>query len=535
MSQRVGTPVNQVRHTNVATVRIKKKGKPFEVACYRNKVLSWRSKMETDLDEVLQIDNVFSNVSKGKLANSKDILACFDTNDNKLVIKEILEKGELQITDQERHAMQESTFRDVAAIVADKCINPENNRPYTVGMIKNAMKQIHYGVNLTKSAKSQALDVIKKLKATMPIVRAPMSLRVSFPAEHAKYVLTELNSIQGIILSTMVYDSSDNSAVFSPSCDAAGEGRNTKEGLREVLPLAMESAVDDKSNIVQSCKFNTDPDSYRRIQACISKLGSSSAFVEVLSLNAATSVAAGTLTSSAATEDVNIIEMAVMERDMGEDEEYSLADSAGDDREEWMVEAVEGMVLGENRNNKKKAKRRAKLEEKEEREGEKEEQGEDDDYMEEELDPDGREREDVSVTRVSTSTGRAVDSESIDAGKNKQKSGKQGKKAKRAEKEKCEQQETERNAMKARLEQEKVRQAEIAVKAEGPAPGGETSSITSSAAVSGDTKACTTCGGAFDKAAYREHFRSEWHRCNLKRKMEGHAILSEEEFLSLSA
>jgi ribosome maturation protein SDO1 len=38
MSMKVGTPVNQVRHTNVAVVRMNKKGCRFELACYRNKV-----------------------------------------------------------------------------------------------------------------------------------------------------------------------------------------------------------------------------------------------------------------------------------------------------------------------------------------------------------------------------------------------------------------------------------------------------------------------------------------------------------------
>jgi len=32
------TPVNQVRLTNVAYVRLNKRGKRFEIACYRNKV-----------------------------------------------------------------------------------------------------------------------------------------------------------------------------------------------------------------------------------------------------------------------------------------------------------------------------------------------------------------------------------------------------------------------------------------------------------------------------------------------------------------
>lgn len=102
MAMKIGTPVNQIRLTNVAYVRLQKGGKRFEIACYRNKVLNWRNKIETDLDEVLQIDTVFTNVSKGMLASGKDLLEAFGTSDQKIVCKEILDRGELQVCDKER-------------------------------------------------------------------------------------------------------------------------------------------------------------------------------------------------------------------------------------------------------------------------------------------------------------------------------------------------------------------------------------------------------------------------------------------------
>lgn len=87
------TPSQQIKLTNVAYVRLQKKGKRFEIACYRNKVLSWRNKIELDINEVLQIQNVFINVSKGLLANSKDLMEVFNTTDHIEVCKEILDKG----------------------------------------------------------------------------------------------------------------------------------------------------------------------------------------------------------------------------------------------------------------------------------------------------------------------------------------------------------------------------------------------------------------------------------------------------------
>lgn len=42
---KIFTPTNQIRLTNVAVVRMKKGGKRFEIACYKNKVVSWRNKV----------------------------------------------------------------------------------------------------------------------------------------------------------------------------------------------------------------------------------------------------------------------------------------------------------------------------------------------------------------------------------------------------------------------------------------------------------------------------------------------------------
>ena len=93
----------QIKLTNVAVVRLKRKGKRFEIACYKNKVVNWRNKAETDLDNVLQIERVFTNVSKGKFASQSDLKKGFgDGLKQKDIILEILEKGELQVSDKER-------------------------------------------------------------------------------------------------------------------------------------------------------------------------------------------------------------------------------------------------------------------------------------------------------------------------------------------------------------------------------------------------------------------------------------------------
>ena len=94
---RINTPTNQKLLTNVAVVRAKKNGKRFEIACYKNKVLSWRQGVEKDIDEVLQSHTVFLNVSKGQVAKKDDLIKAFEKDDQTQICKDILAKGDLQV------------------------------------------------------------------------------------------------------------------------------------------------------------------------------------------------------------------------------------------------------------------------------------------------------------------------------------------------------------------------------------------------------------------------------------------------------
>jgi len=224
-------PSNQIKLTNVSMVRLKKGKKRFEIACYKNKVMEWRQGIETDLDNVLQIPNVFLNVSKGQTAPTAELQKAFGkdaTVDN--IILEILQKGELQVGEKERTAQLERVHAEVISIVASKLVDPRSKRVYTPGMIEKALdllssqahntnttldkdkdrdkdnksgaaspitadsdgaisrpptskpkEHIWTGVVTTKSAKSQALDAMKALinHQPIPVARARMKLRVT--------------------------------------------------------------------------------------------------------------------------------------------------------------------------------------------------------------------------------------------------------------------------------------------------------------------------------------------------------------------
>ena len=73
---------------------------------------------EKDIDEVLQTHTIFTNVSKGQVAKREDLMKAFGKDDLTEICKEILSKGELQVSDKERQSQLDSLFKDIATNVA---------------------------------------------------------------------------------------------------------------------------------------------------------------------------------------------------------------------------------------------------------------------------------------------------------------------------------------------------------------------------------------------------------------------------------
>uniref|UniRef100_A0A2P2I0H8 Ribosome maturation protein SBDS-like n=1 Tax=Hirondellea gigas TaxID=1518452 RepID=A0A2P2I0H8_9CRUS len=204
MSGNIFTPTNQKQLTNVAVVRLSKGGKRFEIACYKNKVVNWRDGTETDINEVLQVrDFVFTNVSKGEIARKELINKSFGTSDISEVCLTILNTGDVQWSDKERKELQENLFKEIANIIADKCIDPETGAAQQSGMIQNAMKELHFSVKTNQGAKKQALTLIPKLATVLSIKRANMRVKVTVPVKEGK-------KLKGKIAELMTIESEDN-------------------------------------------------------------------------------------------------------------------------------------------------------------------------------------------------------------------------------------------------------------------------------------------------------------------------------------
>ncbi|PHJ20061.1 rrna metabolism sbds family protein [Cystoisospora suis] len=236
-------PVTQVRLTNVAVVRLKQSGFRFEVACYKNKVLNWRSGIETDLQEVLQTNAVFHNVSKGEFAKRDALLTAFKTLDEDKICRIILEKGELQISEKERQTTLAAILQDVITFVIEMTVNVRTGLPLTRTAAASALKQAGFSVKLGVSSKAQALkavDLLQKRLGPQAIARRMMRLKAECLYRHRDEILSLITKKCGGIIE-------DESVVEDVGQTQGDEEMEEKDISKEVERPIDRSATHRKS------------------------------------------------------------------------------------------------------------------------------------------------------------------------------------------------------------------------------------------------------------------------------------------------
>jgi len=166
-------------------IRFESHGKRFEILVNPDKALEFREGKNIPLDEVVHGDFIYRDAKKGLKASPEEIREVFGTDDNRKVIEEILRRGEMQLTTDQRRRLLEAKRRMIINYIARSAIDPQTQKPIPPSRIEAAMEQAKVSIDLYKRVEEQAMEVVKALSKVMPIRIAKAIIKVRLPKEHA--------------------------------------------------------------------------------------------------------------------------------------------------------------------------------------------------------------------------------------------------------------------------------------------------------------------------------------------------------------
>ncbi len=179
--------------------RIEKAGERFEVLVKPDAVQQIRDGKDVDVLANLAIDQIFRDAHKGSKASSEKMKEFFETDDPIAVARILIQKGEIQLTTEQRRQMQEQKRRQIVQYIAANAINPQTGAPHPPQRIEIAMDEAKAHVDPFKPVEEQVKEILDLLRPLIPIRFEKTRIAIKLSAEDAAKCFGDIRAFGTIL------------------------------------------------------------------------------------------------------------------------------------------------------------------------------------------------------------------------------------------------------------------------------------------------------------------------------------------------
>jgi len=158
-------------------------GETYEILVKPDIVQQIRDGKKVDLVSALPSDEIFRDVKKGTRASAEKMQEIFGTEDRWEVARQLILKGDIQVTTEQRRAMQEKKRKQIVTYIAQNAFNPQTGAPHPPGRIETAIAEARIPIDPFKGVEEQVKDILEALRPLLPIRFDKVKIAVKLRAE----------------------------------------------------------------------------------------------------------------------------------------------------------------------------------------------------------------------------------------------------------------------------------------------------------------------------------------------------------------
>jgi len=139
---------------------------------------------EVDVLSSLAIDTIFKDSKKGTHASQESLEKVFGTDDVETIVKEIILKGDIQLTTEQRHEMQEQKRKRIVDIIVKNAMDPQTKMPHPRQRIELAIEEAGVHIDPFKPVDDQVKLVVEALRPIVPIAMEQVKISVKISSQY---------------------------------------------------------------------------------------------------------------------------------------------------------------------------------------------------------------------------------------------------------------------------------------------------------------------------------------------------------------
>src|SRR6476659_1345699 len=166
----------------------------FELLVKPDQALEYKLGKRSDLSSVLISDEIYSDANKGSRVSSDKLNKHFKTTNTNEIIKQILSRGELNLTTDQRRKMVEEKRKQIIQYINKNYVDPKTKLPHPIQRIENALENVRV--------------VIDPLRKILPLASEMLQLNIIIPRSFASNSINFIKSSGSLISEQWLSDGS---------------------------------------------------------------------------------------------------------------------------------------------------------------------------------------------------------------------------------------------------------------------------------------------------------------------------------------
>ena len=183
----------------LTVVRLNIEGEKFELLVKPDPALDFKMGKNITISSILASDEIYADANKGTRISDEKLMKHFKTTDPTDIAKMILERGELNVTTEQRKRLVKDKRKQIVQIISKSCVDPKTHLPHPATRIENAIDEARVVIDPSIRAEEQTKKIIDELRPILPLKAEQLKLSIITPPQFAAQsysVLKNMSSMQ---------------------------------------------------------------------------------------------------------------------------------------------------------------------------------------------------------------------------------------------------------------------------------------------------------------------------------------------------
>jgi len=136
-----------------------------------------------DMPRLMFVQEIFKDIDQGEKASPRELEEEFGTKQVMEAAKQVFEKGDMQLTTDQKAKMREEKRQQIISMIARRAQNPKTGNPHPPQRVENALEEAGFNVDEMEDVEPQFKDAIDAIRPIIPVSLEEKTVAVKVPSD----------------------------------------------------------------------------------------------------------------------------------------------------------------------------------------------------------------------------------------------------------------------------------------------------------------------------------------------------------------